>query len=275
MIIHQQTKLWGSLYTEAEKHEDGRLLQMNDYSTLIAKGLIQPTSNEFGPSIGVRLVQAEKLANVAEFILGAGGVVYIDRMDESIADYLRYALSPLSMTVAHNPEIVRTPKGITRHGVWEDEDPEAKGARKFVPSTGNTYGHHTESEEFIVPHLRTNTPSDLYNFGRIVSELGIPQEQAMNDRVQGFVHIFIEAQDFMLSLQQQIGKSSEPGLIPSDQERIMSVAKIMKVMVSILRAGFNGNRIDKADIALTLNQALTQNYGVTVAPEPQTDNLLS
>ncbi|MBI3341568.1 hypothetical protein HY024_00435 [Candidatus Curtissbacteria bacterium] len=267
--------LWGSIYTEAEEHEDGRLLQMSDYKTLISKGLIQPPSKEFGPSIGIRLAQAEKLAKVAEFILGAGGVGYVDRMDESIAVYLQYAISPLGMNVTHDPEIVRTPKGITRPGAWEDEDPEAKGTRKFVPSTGNTYGHHTESKEFIEPHLRTITPTDLDNFWGTVSALGIPKEQAMNDRVQGFVHVVIEAQDFMLSLQRQIGKSSEPGLIPSDQERIIAVAKIMKVMISILQSGFGGNQIDQADIALTLNEALTQNYGVTVVPEPQTDNLLS
>ncbi len=268
-------RLWGSLYTEKDNYAEGQRFEFHEYEEMLQKGYVDAPSEEFGPSIGLRLGQAENLATAVEGILEESGLKYISRMKDLVFWKLEHALSPLGLEVV-TEAATSTSSGDEnyRRGIWAPDDATDEDVRKFIPDSGITYGHFTESREFIPPHLR-NTPEDLERFNKIADDLGIPQDQRNHERVRGFVNVIVEARDLLVELQKQITKPSIVGLFPSDHERIYSSSKVIGVMLTILEAGFKGKQIDKDLIARELNDGLTKNYGVTVKRKPQSENLLA
>lgn len=269
-------RLWGSIYTEMHMHPNATLLEFNSFHKLLEEGNLEAPSKEFGPTIAMRLVQSEKLADAMQSVLGEGGLKYNGRMNKMVSFSIEGAIAPLGLDVVTEPAITTTDhSGVSnlRSGIWQTDDTNDADKREFLPDDGTIFGHHTESEEFIPPHLRTS-PDDTRHFYRIAQELGIPHESWNNERVIGFVQVVREVDDLLGAMTVASLQPGAPGLIPEDSERIYTAGKIMQVMSALLKTGFKGQQLDNNFVVDTLNEGLTKNYGITVRRQPQQENLL-
>lgn len=263
--------LWGSFYVEKDKYDEGKLFEFNTYEEMLKEGYVQPPSQEFGPSVGLRLGQAENLATAVEAILEEGGLKYIRRMEDLVSHKLEHALAPLGLevTTTHSP-VDDTDKDISKYrtGIWKPDNTTDDDERKFIPGSGVTYGHYTESKEFVNPDLR-KTPKDMARFNQAASDLGIPEDQRNNDMIIGFANTIVEARGLLQKLKDGLAQPSSPGLFPSDHERIYSAIKVVSVMLTILETGFAGRQIDQDLIARELNDGLTKITELLLLENPE------
>ncbi len=223
-------------------------------------------SPEYGPSIGLRLAQAEYLMHALETIMD-DRLGFVTNMNNHIAFQIERALEPLglqikiqSLSPAKRAEIFQL--SSSQEDVWHRSSDIKKEETSLFPS-GEEYGHYLESPIFRAPSKKTQ-PEELAQFKQVARELTIPTEQWDDERMLGFVNLLIESRELLAKFQEGEIAPGAPGLIPPVAQRLHTGTEVMQVVVALLEAGYNEKKLDQAFVKEHLNKALTANYGIKV-----------
>lgn len=264
-------ELWGDIYMEAHKHRQANWLDGEESFHAFLDELETPSSSEFGASMGVRLHQAEQLMQAIERIM-KDRVGSMGNINDSIAFHTEEAVKPLGLYLSRQP-LTREKKAeiyqllsSQQENVWQ-RNPDNSEEQHLTSSTVTRYGSFIE-RPYRLPSEKTS-PEELARFAEVAEELDIPEKYWRNERVLGFVHVLIESRDLLAKFQEGERQPGAPGLVPPVAQRLQTSAEMMQAVISLLEAGFNEKKLDKAAIAKHLNNALTANYGIAVTETPQ------